>query len=178
MDSDRVRIGELFGAHSAALRQYAVRRVSPEVDPDDVVAEVFAVAWRRIADVPPGPDARPYLFTIARLAVANAERSARRSRRLTLRAVELAEPEEGIGPDADDPGERVRQAVGQLRTRDREALVLVLWDGLSHAEAAQALGCSTAALTARLARARTRLRRLLADLSGTPSAASDLGRQQ
>ena len=33
MESDHQWIGELFEAHSAAVRQYALRRVSPEVDP-------------------------------------------------------------------------------------------------------------------------------------------------
>jgi DNA-directed RNA polymerase specialized sigma24 family protein len=81
-DRDSDRIVELFTAHRADLWPYAVRRLSPEVDPDDVVAEVFAVAWRPLREVPDGPEARPYLFAIARRVVANAERAARRRRAL------------------------------------------------------------------------------------------------
>ncbi len=173
MDGERERIAELFGAHSAALRQYAVRRAGPEVDPDDIVAEVFAVAWRRLRDVPEGAEARPYLFAIARRVLANAERSARRRHRLRQAVHETrppAEPEDG-------PGELVRAAVRQLKDRDREALVLVMWDGLSHAEAARVLGCSAGALATRLTRARARLRELLAELPGFPAPASDVRSQ-
>ncbi len=163
MQSDRERITELFALHSTAVRQYAGRRVSPGVDPDDVVAEVFAVAWRRLDQVPQGPEALPYLFAIGRRVVANAERSARRRHRLA-QAVEAAVPPGDDGP-GDGRAEQVRQAMAQLRPKDREALTLVVRDGLSHAEAAQVLDCSTGALSVRLSRARARLRALLTDLS-------------
>jgi RNA polymerase sigma factor (sigma-70 family) len=162
VESDRDRITELFELHSTAVRHYAVRRVSPGVDPDDVVAEVFSVAWRRLRQVPAGPEALPYLFAVARRVVANAERSARRRHRLA-QAVEAAVPPGDDGPD--ERAEQVRLALGQLRERDREALTLVVRDGLSHAEAAQVLGCSTGALSTRLTRARAQLRGLLTDLS-------------
>jgi RNA polymerase sigma-70 factor (ECF subfamily) len=50
-----------------------------------------------------------------------------------------------------------------LSERDREALMLVAWDGLEHREAAIVMGCSTGALTVRVHRARRRLARELAD---------------
>lgn len=42
----RVRLERLFGEHSAAVRAYARRRVVAATA-DDVVSEVFVVAWRR-----------------------------------------------------------------------------------------------------------------------------------
>jgi RNA polymerase sigma-70 factor (ECF subfamily) len=175
VDADRQRIADMFGLHSVALRRYVARRVSSDVDPDDVVAEVFAVAWRRLRKVPPEPETRPYLFAIARHIVLNAERSARRRRRL-VQAIDAAAPD---STETDDgAAERVREAIAQLKSRDREALVLVLWDGLSHAEAARVLGCSTGALTTRLARARAELRRRLSDLTDSPGTTSDLRSQR
>jgi DNA-directed RNA polymerase specialized sigma24 family protein len=45
-----------------------------------------------------------------------------------------------------------------LRPADREALQLVLWDELSHAEAAAVLGCSPNAFELRYRRARNAVR--------------------
>lgn len=52
-------------------------------------------------------------------------------------------------------------ALGGLRPADREALLLVCWEELSYAEAAQALGCSANAVGIRVHKAKTRLRALL-----------------
>ncbi len=123
-----------------------------------MVASVFEVAWRRLNRVPAGPAARPYLFGVARKVLANAERGRRRQLRLVERLAAYAVP---AGAEEDPGVERVRAALARLAPLDREALQLVLWDGLSHAEAAEALGCSTRAVTVRLSRARRRMRELL-----------------
>ena len=62
-DADRFR--ELYQSQLGALLGYAARRVSRAEDAADVVAEVFAVVWRRIDDVPDGEAARPWMFGIA-----------------------------------------------------------------------------------------------------------------
>ena len=59
-------------------------------------------------------------------------------------------------------------ALASLRERDREALMLVAWDGLDHRTAATVMGCSTGSLTVRLHRARRRLARALADEECAP----------
>jgi RNA polymerase sigma factor (sigma-70 family) len=58
----------------------------------------------------------------------------------------------------------VMQAIAALSERDRAALLLVAWEGLSTAEMAVALGCSRAAAKVRLHRARRKLRRKLDEL--------------
>jgi RNA polymerase sigma-70 factor (ECF subfamily) len=64
--------------------------------------------------------------------------------------------------DQEQPAlENLRSAIEHLPPRDREAIKLVLWDELSHGEAAQVLGCSVNALSVRLHRARTRLQQEL-----------------
>jgi DNA-directed RNA polymerase specialized sigma24 family protein len=64
------------------------------------------------------------------------------------------------------------RALASLREADREALLLVAWEGLTSAEAAQALDSSVAAFHVRAFRARRRLLRALAteEVSGTPGA--------
>ena len=52
-------------------------------------------------------------------------------------------------------------ALRSLRSLDREALLLIAWDGLTEKQAAQALRCSRGAFALRLYRARGRLRELI-----------------
>jgi DNA-directed RNA polymerase specialized sigma24 family protein len=60
---------------------------------------------------------------------------------------------------------RLRAALWRLPPRDREALMLVSWEGLDHQAAAYVTGCSTSAFKVRLHRARRRLADLLAPSS-------------
>ena len=52
----------------------------------------------------------------------------------------------------------------KLNPEQRAALVLTTYDGLSHAEAAKALGCAEATVSWRLFAARRTLKRLLENL--------------
>src|SRR4051794_41834183 len=89
-----------FRAHASAVRAYALRRTAPE-DAADVVAETFAVAWRRWADAPADPP--PWLLGIARRERPHARRPAspagRAAGRLAAGAREAA-PEPGEGTAA------------------------------------------------------------------------------
>ena len=141
---------------------------------EDVVAETFVVCWRRFDDVPDDP--LPWLFGVARRCLANRRRSDDRRSALAERAgAEL----DAAGRDvADAVGERDRMltAFAALSENDREVLSLVAWEGLDVAGAAQAMGCSTAALKVRLHRARRRLRRHLEEdeRSFRPTTAGEL----
>ncbi|GII98251.1 RNA polymerase ECF family sigma subunit [Sediminihabitans luteus] len=137
-----------------ALLAYAVRRVTVPADAADVVAETFLVAWRRIAEVPAGPDARPWLFGVARKVLANVRRTDHRRSALADRL--RAHVVEVVGP-AELGGSAVEQALGRLRDADQEILRLSAWEQLEHDEIAVALGLSRGAVRVRLHRARRRL---------------------
>ena len=52
----------LYAEHYDAVSRFVRRRGSPS-DVDDIVAETFLVAWRRLEDVPTGPgEALPWLY--------------------------------------------------------------------------------------------------------------------
>lgn len=139
-----------------------VRRRCAGAEADDVLAQVFAVAWRRLDHIPAPPQDRLWMFGVARKTLADAERSARRRRRLGLRLAAEALASGDAGPCPDPAAERVVDALATLRPADREALRLVLWDALSHAEAAAVLGCSVNAFEIRYRRARAAVRDQLA----------------
>jgi RNA polymerase sigma-70 factor, ECF subfamily len=70
--------------------------------------------------------------------------------------------------------DRLAVAIARLRPAEREALTLVLWDELSHAEAADVLGCSVNAVAIRVHRAKARLRDALTSTDQAGRAAGPL----
>jgi RNA polymerase sigma-70 factor, ECF subfamily len=156
----RARFEALYRANAGAVRAYARRRTD-SATADDVVADVFLTAWRRLADVPSDP--LPWLLGIARRILANRRRGEARAAALRDRLATSASPQ----ASDDRPGvwidEKVHDALRALSERDREILLLVAWDGLEPARAARALGVRPGAFAVRLHRARRRLVKLLAD---------------
>ncbi|TYP87856.1 RNA polymerase sigma factor [Blastococcus xanthinilyticus] len=167
-----------YRASGTAVLGYALRRSDSRDDALDVVAETFAIAWRRRADLPADPvEARPWLFGIARRCLANAARSAQRAGRLGRRLAEAfpegAVPDPAAVSEVRAESRRVRAALAGLPDDDRELVTLIAWEGLTPAEAATVLGVSAGTARVRLHRARTRLRTALA----TPTAAEESDRE-
>lgn len=166
MVDPRLRLTELYAEHWRALSGYAGRRCGDAADAADVVSETFLICWRRLADVPVGPDARLWLFGTARRVIANQRRFDRRRERLGA-ALLAALTSSGTGLDRwfqrSESELALQRALAQLPAVDREMFCLVGWEELTPAEAATVLGISAVAARARLSRARKRLRALLAD---------------
>jgi RNA polymerase sigma-70 factor (ECF subfamily) len=144
------RFNELYEQHLEAVRRYVWRR-EPQAC-DDVVAETFLVAWRRIDDAP--ADARPWLIGVARNVLRNVRRTSRRRDALSRRIAENA-PRASAGGSRDV--DLVARALATLSEQDREVLLLAVWDDLDRAAIAKVLGCSKANVSVRLHRARRRL---------------------
>jgi RNA polymerase sigma-70 factor (ECF subfamily) len=157
---DEAWFDDLFRTHHRAVLAFARRRVPEHAD--DVVGEVFAVAWRRRDEVPAEP--LPWLYRTAGNHVLHARRGdARRSRTLAAAA-----GQGGVDVSAEDPGDRVaaaldsrsliRAALGALGEADQEVLRLWAWERLEIPQIAYVLGCSGGTTRVRLHRALRRLR--------------------
>lgn len=155
----RVRFEVMYSQHCSAVRTFVHRRIDPVVA-DDVVAEVFLVAWRRYDDAP--SDTLPWLLGIARGILANQRRGQARRSALYERLASSV-PRDNPEPGRETLGRisPVLRACASLNPRDQEILLLVAWDGLDRGQAARALGISTAQFAVRLHRARRRLQRAL-----------------
>lgn len=131
---------------------------------DDVVSEVFVIAWRRLDEAP--DDELLWLFGIARGVIANRRRGDARRRALHERLLATAVIEAVPGPELEAGESELLRALASMGERDQELLRLVAWDGLDRARAARVLGISTALFAVRLHRARRRLERALAAQRG------------
>ncbi len=152
----------LFESYHAQIAAYARRR-APSEAVEDVVEDTFLVAWRALERVPSEP--LPWLYGVARRVLANKRRGGRRAAALAQR---LAQESERGAPAQTAPGlsAHVEAALRALSDREREAVLLIAWEGLTPAQGAVAAGCSAAAFRVRLHRARSHLARTL----GAPGA--------
>lgn len=157
------RFQDIYDAHYRAVTAYARRRTTDPGDAQDVVAETFTIAWRRVAEVPDGDAALPWLYGVARRVLANQRRGNRRrddlSTRLRSRHSEPVDTEVESEVLASEERRTVLAALSRLRDSDQEILRLAVWEELPHREIAQVVGCSETSVAVRLHRARTRLGR-------------------
>ncbi len=154
MDPSRQRFEHLYEAHRRDLLAYALRRATPQ-EAQDAVSEAFLVAWRALDRVPTG-DPLPWLIGITRRTLANQRRGTRRRTALVERIAGEGTPESRDPADRAERGATLR-ALAALGERDREALCLIAWEGLTPAQAAEALGIPGTVFRVRLHRARQRL---------------------
>lgn len=153
----------LFEATRADILAYSLRRVTSSEEAADVVSETFLIAWRKLDALPPGDEARLWLFGVARNVL---RRGATRERALRVGverlAVELSETVSPGVPGEEERAPRLRAALEALPEPQREAILLTAWEGLSPREIAAVTSTPVNLVRVRLHRARIRLRRELA----------------
>ena len=154
------RFEELYRAHAGNVLAYALRRTTAAAA-DDVVAEVFLVAWRRLDDVPDEP--LPWLLGVARRVLANRRRGEGRALALRDRiAFQFGGPSHSPPDTRADVDGRVIRALARMSERDRELLMLIAWEGLTNVEVAQILGVRKGTVAVRVHRARQQFAEALA----------------
>ena len=157
------RFRTLYKSTFNDIYAYVTRALVPDhSEIDDVVSEVYLVAWRRIGELPHSPQDRLWLFGVARNVVRNTKRNANRRELLFGRIRRQPRPPLGSSELSDVD---VVDVLRQLTPNEREVMQLVVWDGLSAAETAEVLGCSVNVVQVRLHRARRRLVRWLSSAS-------------
>lgn len=151
------RFQDAFDAFAVRVLAYALRHTDAD-SAQDVVADVFLVAWRRVGTMPEDP--LPWLLVIARNTLSNGRRSTARRDQLVRRlATAAGNPTTSAAEDLAVERASMLAALAALSVIEREAVLLVAWDGLAPADAARVAGCSRNAFDARLHRARARLER-------------------
>ncbi|MGE0142188.1 MAG: RNA polymerase sigma factor [Planctomycetota bacterium] len=167
---DAAAFGALVERHRDALYRYT-RAIAAGDRAEDAMQHAFVQAWRHAGTLEARASLRPWLFAVARRALAREfERSAQRPH--CERSVEELGEAAGFAANDVDP-QRVaivaeqtailHEALAALAVEDREVLTLRDLEQLSGEDTAQILGLSLAAQKSRLHRARLRL---LAELRG------------
>ncbi len=190
-DGDAAARSELLDRYRGRLRQMVAiridKRIAARVDPSDVVQETMKDAYKRLPEYFADPQLSfyPWLRRIAwdrladmyRVHVAAEKRSVLKEHPWTpnLNDESAAELAQSIVASSINPGRhavlaemqaRTKAALLELKSHDREILVLRYLEQLGVEEIAAVLGISQTAVTSRHLRALQRLRRLLGDEFG------------
>jgi len=162
-----------YRSHYRSVFAYALRRTAVRADAEDVAAETFVVAWRRVDRLPvTEPDQLAWLYAVARRTLANHHRGRGRAARLdelllTVDPAHVPGADDGV---ADHSDLKVAiEAFSELGPKDQEVLLLALWEDLSTREIANVMGLSKPNVSLRLHRAIRRLRDRFATIVQEPS---------
>ncbi|TFV98658.1 sigma-70 family RNA polymerase sigma factor [Oxalobacteraceae bacterium OM1] len=155
---------ELIVASLPRLRRYARALSRNPGDADDLVQDTVERGLEKLAWWRPGGDMRSWLFGIMHNLYVDHLRAPAMPCTPLDEALQAADPgsaDAGVGLDLD-------AALAALPSEQREVLLLVVLEGLSYAEVAAALRIPQGTVMSRLARARERLRRELAQDANDP----------
>ena len=160
--AERAETTDLFERHATAIYRYCLRRLGSPEEAEDALQVTYLNAWRSLKDGCRPAARKAWLFQIAANVCASTLRTKLGPARVELRnpqaldelpARDGAESEELLG---------LTGALRELPTRQRRALLLRDWRGLSYEEIAADLGVSDAAVETLLFRARNRVAATLA----------------
>ena len=171
---DRAAFGRLVARHLARMTAVAGRITGNRGDAEEIVQEAFLRAWLKAPTwLDRAAGGAAFTTWLGRVVVNLCLDRKRRAVPLPIEAAaDVADPT----PDAftttagGETAARVAAAIGTLPERQRAAIVLCHYEGVSNIEAAEMLDISVGALESLLVRARRTLRAALADLAPEGSA--------
>jgi RNA polymerase sigma-70 factor (ECF subfamily) len=148
--------------HQHMIHSLTFRMTGSLADAEDLAQETFIRAYDQIGTFRSTSKFSTWLYRIAVNNCLNWRQSEARRFQLHAQAAEEfsarhAEDENSAG----DQSNEVQAALLKLPAKQRAAIVLTIYDGLNHAEAAQVLGCSETTVSWRVFAAKRKLKRVL-----------------
>jgi RNA polymerase sigma-70 factor (ECF subfamily) len=175
-DGDAAAFTELVLRYQNRLLTVLEHLVGNREQAEDLAQEVFVRVFKARLRYEPEAKFSTWLFTIANNIASNALRSRSRRREVgvpegngadstPLSLDQLAKAASGAMPtralDKAEQAEMVRSAVAALSERQRMALLLAKFEGMSYQDIAQTMDLSVQAVKSLLSRARVNLKELL-----------------
>jgi RNA polymerase sigma-70 factor, ECF subfamily len=175
-DGDAAAFEELVRRYRDRLITILEHLVGHREQAEDLAQDVFVRVFKARERYAPEAKFSTWLFTIANNVASNALRSRSRRREVgvpegngadsaPLALDQLAKAASGFMPtralDKAEQAEMVRSAVAALNERQRMALLLAKFEGMSYQDIAQTMGLSVQAIKSLLSRARVNLKEIL-----------------
>jgi RNA polymerase sigma-70 factor (ECF subfamily) len=165
---DQEAFTRLLDRHLAGLQKFLVRTTGNAADADEVAQEAFLRIWSHAKNWQPDRVRfTTWLFRIARNLAIDRHRKHRETNDEHLEQIVDDAPDTGHAIDADRRRKMMQNAIAHLPERQRTALVLCHFDGMSNPDAAAVLEITVEALESLLARARRTLKNALRPLLET-----------
>jgi len=158
-NGDPAAFESLVRNHQRMIHTLTYRMTGSLAEAEDLAQETFVRAYEQLAEYQGAAKFSTWLYRIAINACLNwRQRECRRREVYTQWAQESEAGGSEAGSGAGDQSERVQASLLKLPARQRAAVVLTIYDGLNHAEAAKVLGCSETTVSWRVFAARRKLK--------------------
>lgn len=154
MDDNEEKFLEIYRASEADLGRFLISVVRHLSLAEDILQEVWAVAWKDRASLATHPEPRAWLFMVARNRALGELRRSRRASRALLALVSRPEEQASLPFEAIEVLDLLER---NLSDADRALFVLRYSHGFPAATLARMSGDSPEAIRKRLSRARAKL---------------------
>jgi RNA polymerase sigma-70 factor, ECF subfamily len=159
---DPAAFEELVRHHQHMVHSLTYRMTGSLADAEDLAQETFIRAYEQIGSFRGTSKFSTWLYRIAVNTCLNwRQGEARRFRLQTRAAEEFFTRQTGGESSSADESNEIRAALLKLPAKQRAAIVLTIYDGLNHAEAAHVLGCSETTVSWRVFAAKRKLKHWL-----------------
>ncbi len=162
VSGDRAAFAVLVERHYDFVFRVAFKWCGSRADAEDITQEVCVRLARAIRNFKGESRFTTWLYALT----INAARDlGRKSRREALKAEAWGEHDALFGEAAADDGDEERisvlwRLVGQLPDKQRDAVLLVFGEGLSHGDASDVMGCAETTVSWHIHEAKKRLKQL------------------
>ena len=163
-NGDHAAFGELIRAHQDLIHSLTYRMTGSVADCQDLAQETFIRAYRQLDSFNGSSKFSSWLYRIAVNACLDWRRGENRRSKLLSSWGEMARTDSSgaePGEGHEDLSCDVQCALMKLPDKQRAAIILTVYGGHNHAEAAKILGCSETTVSWRIFSARRKLRRIL-----------------
>lgn len=158
---DDTAFAELVRRHQAGLRAFLRKFAADDAYADDLAQETLIKAYRGVAGFQGGASFRSWLYAIAWREFLQGKRRKKADGRLAEALAADDRDGSRAGEAASGLSLDLQRALARLEETERAALLLCDAAGMSHAEAATALGAPLGSVKTYVARARGKMRAML-----------------
>ena len=166
---DHAAFAELIRAHQTMIHSLTFRMTGSVADCKDLAQETFIRAYQQLDSYQGSSKLSSWLYRIAVNACLDWKRREQRREKLHASWSEANlenEADADISFGTDELSRRVQSALLKLPDKQRAAIVLTVYGGHNHAEAAKILGCSETTVSWRIFSARQKLEKFLSKKGG------------
>jgi RNA polymerase sigma-70 factor, ECF subfamily len=163
-NGDPAAFEALIRLHQRMIHSLTFRMTGSMADAEDLAQQTFLRAYQQVGSFQGHARFSSWLYRIGINVCLNWRRGEQRRREVHAAWAGHSGPDQQPlhpAPEEQELNCRVREALMKLPARQRAAIVLTVYDGLNHAEAAQILGCSETTVSWRIFAARNKLKRWL-----------------
>jgi RNA polymerase sigma-70 factor (ECF subfamily) len=158
LQGDDAAFAALVLRYQHMIYSVAYRMTGSLAEAEDLTQEAFVQAFRQLSSYRAEARFSSWLYRIALNQCLNWQK---RRQRIEMLHTEWGRRQEMTSEPETQQTRLVQEALLKLNPKQRAAIILTTYDGLSHAQAARVLGCSETTVSWRVFAARAKLKRIL-----------------